>query len=108
MTARCSPPWPARSPWPSPSMLRRRTMTGPSTGSFQTPVYTVFPCHCTFLGMPTLTETSLPTGSPRLDQRLAAVDLQGHTSQERVCHREQHGSRDVVRGSDSSGRVVGG
>ena len=37
---------------------------GPSTGCFQTPVYTVRPLHATFRGSPTLTETSVPTCSP--------------------------------------------
>src|SRR4051794_25646250 len=61
MTARISPPWPARSPWPSPSMFRRRTMTGPSTGCFHTPVWTVRPRQATSRGRPTFTDTSRPT-----------------------------------------------
>ena len=35
-------------------------MTGPSTGAFQTPVYTERPRHGTSLGMPTLTALSIP------------------------------------------------
>src|ERR1700722_7558084 len=114
MTARCSPPWPPRSPWPSPSMLSRRTMTGPSTGVFQMPVYTVLSRHCAFLGMPTLTETSLPMcllGDQNLwkslGQRFAAVDLERHAGHESVGHREQHRVGDVIGGSDSPSRVAG-
>src|SRR4051812_22650131 len=42
-------------------MLSRRTMRRPSTGSFHIPVYTVLPCHSTFLGRPTLTDRSCDT-----------------------------------------------
>src|SRR5215469_6610635 len=56
MTARCSPPWPARSPWPSPSMLSRRTMRRSVTVDFQTAVWTVAPRQETSRGRPTLTE----------------------------------------------------
>src|SRR5690348_1657943 len=59
-TARFSPPCPARSPWPSPSMFSRRTWLGPSTEYFQTPVCTVFPCQVTSFGRPTLTERRRP------------------------------------------------
>src|ERR1700674_2363989 len=111
MTARCSPPCPARSPWPSPSRLSLSTMTGPSTGSFQMPVCMILLCHCTSLGIPTFTETSLatvsPRGSPRLGQRFAAVDLQRHTGQEAVGHREQHCVGDVVGRPDSPGGIGG-
>ena len=55
-------PCPARSPCPSPSTLSFRTRRGPSTGSLNTPVNTVLPCHGTSLGIPTLTERSLPAG----------------------------------------------
>src|SRR4051794_24255014 len=41
-------------------MLRRRTMRGPSTGAFQTPVWTVRPCQATSRGSPTLTESRRP------------------------------------------------
>src|ERR1700722_2011625 len=59
MIARCSPPWPRRSPWPSPSRLSRRAKIRPGTGAFQTAVRTVLPCHATSLGSPTLTETTM-------------------------------------------------
>ena len=41
---------------------RLRTRRGPVTGSLKTPVKTVFPCQGTSFGMPTLTDTSVPTG----------------------------------------------
>ena len=47
MIARCSPPWPRRSPWPSPSRFSRRATIRPVTGVFQTAVRTVLPCHAT-------------------------------------------------------------
>ena len=56
---------PARSPWPSPSTLSLRTRRGPVTGSLNTPVKTVFPCHGTSFGMPTLTDSKVPTRSAR-------------------------------------------
>ena len=62
-TARCTPPWPSRSPWPSPSMFSRRTMRRPSTGDFQIPVWTVTSCHGTSIGSPTLTETNVATAA---------------------------------------------
>src|SRR6478736_6582636 len=40
-------------------MLSRRTIRGPVTGLFQTPVCTVRPRHGTSLGRPTFTETSV-------------------------------------------------
>src|SRR5215475_10656125 len=63
-TARCSPPCPARSPCPSPSMFSRRTMRGPSTARFHTPVCTPRPRQVTSCGSPTLTATSVAV--PRL------------------------------------------
>ena len=39
-------------------MLRRRTIAGPCTGYFQTPVCTVLPCQDTSFGMPTFTEAA--------------------------------------------------
>src|SRR6266568_2484092 len=60
-TARCSPPCPARSPCPSPSIFSRPTSRGPSTGRFHTAVCTVWPCHATSCGMPTFTDSKLPT-----------------------------------------------
>ena len=62
-TARCSPPWPARSPCPSPSTFSLRTRRGPATGSLNTPVNTVRPCQGTSFGMPTLTDSSFPADS---------------------------------------------
>src|SRR5512135_3181095 len=41
-------------------MFSRRTRLGPSTGLFQMPVCTVFPCQVTSRGRPTLTERSCP------------------------------------------------
>src|ERR1700757_733688 len=58
MTARFRPPWPAKSPWPSPSILSFRTMTRPGTGLFQMPVWTVLPRQLISRGKPTLTDTS--------------------------------------------------
>src|SRR3954454_188462 len=52
------------SPWPSPSTLSLRTRRGPLTGSLKTPVNTVFPCQGTALGMPTLTDRSVPAAPP--------------------------------------------
>src|SRR4051794_38004622 len=43
-------------------MLSLLTRRAPATESLKTPVNTVFPRHVTFLGMPTLTDTSVPTG----------------------------------------------
>jgi len=45
----------------SPSMLSRRTRREPVTGSLKTPVKTVRPCQGTSFGMPTLTDSNLPT-----------------------------------------------
>src|SRR5215475_9056029 len=42
-------------------MLSFRTRRGPSTGSLKTPVKTVLPCQDTSFGMPTLTESNVPT-----------------------------------------------
>ena len=42
-------------------MLSLRTRRGPATGSLNTPVKTVFPCQATSFGMPTLTDTNVPT-----------------------------------------------
>src|ERR1700758_2738926 len=64
MTARFRPPWPAKSPWPSPSILSFRTMTRPGTGLFQMPVWTVLPRQLISRGKPMLTDTSRPTISP--------------------------------------------
>ena len=50
----------ARSPWPSPSMLSRRTIRGPSSRCFHTAVRTVRPCQVTSRGRPTFTESKLP------------------------------------------------
>lgn len=44
-------------------MLSRRTITGPCTGYFHTPVKTVRPCHGTFFGIPTFTESNDGIGS---------------------------------------------
>ena len=42
-----------------------RTIRGPATGRFQTPVYTVRPFHATFFGRPTFTDTKVAmTGDP--------------------------------------------
>src|SRR4051812_38046311 len=43
-------------------MLSLRTRRGPVTGSLKTPVKTVFPCQGTSFGMPTLTDSRVPTG----------------------------------------------
>src|SRR4051794_17757469 len=43
-------------------MLSLLTRRAPATESLKTPVNTVFPRHVTFLGMPTLTDTNVPTG----------------------------------------------
>ena len=64
MIARCSPPWPRRSPWPSPSRFSLRAKIRPVTGFFQIPVRTVLPCHATSRGSPTLTETTTPIMEP--------------------------------------------
>src|ERR1700758_1700752 len=64
--------------------------------------------------MPKLTETSLPPVSPpgsrrpNPGQRFATVDLERHTGQESIGHREQYGIRNIVRGSDSPYRIAGG
>ena len=39
-------------------MLSRRTICGPVTACFHTPVYTVLPCQDTSFGIPTLTDNS--------------------------------------------------
>src|SRR5262249_6486967 len=39
-------------------MLSRRTIRRPSTGAFQTAVWTVFPCHSMSRGRPTFTESN--------------------------------------------------
>src|SRR6476646_2433732 len=57
-TARCSPPCPARSPWPSPSRFNRPTRQRRDTGSFQIPVCTVRPFHAMSRGSPTFTDNS--------------------------------------------------
>src|ERR1700755_1875294 len=100
MTARCSPPCPARSPWPSPSMLSLRTITGPSTGVLQIPVCTVLPFHATSFGRPTLTDTSLAAMASPSGQRFTTVDLQRNTGQEAVRHGEQHGIGDILCRAD--------
>ena len=41
-----------------PSILSRRAIRGPRTGSFQTAVWTVLPCHAMSRGSPTLTESN--------------------------------------------------
>src|SRR5579875_2498402 len=45
-------------------MLSFPTRHGPDTGSLNTPVKTVRPCHGTSLGIPTFTDTNVPTGWP--------------------------------------------
>src|ERR1700757_5152592 len=40
-------------------MLSRRTILGPTTGVFQTPVKTVLPRHSTLRGRPTFTEVKV-------------------------------------------------
>jgi hypothetical protein len=57
------------SPWPSPSIFRRRTSAGPSTGRFHTAVCTVRPFQARSCGMPALTESKRPAG------RLATIRL---------------------------------
>src|SRR6478672_4535425 len=57
-TARCSPPCPARSPWPSPSRFSRPTRQRLGRGSFQIPVCTVRPFHSMSRGSPTFTDSS--------------------------------------------------
>ena len=74
MIARCSPPWPARSPWPSPSRFSLRAKIRPVTGFFQIPVRTVLPCHATSWGSPTLTETTTPVMEPPV-AHLSSVQL---------------------------------
>jgi hypothetical protein len=44
-------------------MLSLRTIRGPFTGSFQTPVCTVLPCQVTSFGIPTLTDSSVDDSS---------------------------------------------
>src|SRR5436305_2080108 len=41
-------------------MFSRRTMLGPSTGAFHTPVCTARPCQATSCGRPTLTDINRP------------------------------------------------
>src|SRR3954464_2608329 len=43
-------------------MLSLRTRRGPGTGCLKTPVKTVFPCHGTSFGRPTLTDSRVPAG----------------------------------------------
>src|SRR5436305_6885165 len=45
-------------------MFSLRTRRWPLTGSLNTPVKTFFPCQVTFFGIPTLTDTSVPTDWP--------------------------------------------
>src|SRR6478752_6174695 len=45
-------------------MLIRRTIRGPSTGSFQIAVRTVRPCHATSRGPPTFSDSSRPVIAP--------------------------------------------
>ena len=45
-------------------MLIRRTIRGPSTGSFQIAVRTVLPSHATSRGPPTFTDSSRPVIAP--------------------------------------------
>ncbi|GLW11675.1 hypothetical protein Misp01_68030 [Microtetraspora sp. NBRC 13810] len=40
-------------------MLSRRTIRGPVTACFHTPVCTVFPCQDTSFGIPTFTDSNL-------------------------------------------------
>jgi hypothetical protein len=44
-------------------MLSRRTIAGQDTGAFHTAVYTDRPRQRTSLGMPTLTDLSVPTSA---------------------------------------------
>jgi hypothetical protein len=50
-------------------MLSLRTIRGPATGSFQMPVWTVFPCQATSFGIPTLTDRSDAIHIPPHDGR---------------------------------------
>src|SRR5215469_9178676 len=78
MTARCSPPCPARAPWPSPSIFSRRTIASPDTGRFHMPVCTVLPCQDTSFGRPTFTETSTGISAGEFaGEALDAVDEAG-------------------------------
>src|SRR3954454_7739679 len=55
-------------------MLSLPTRRGPATGSLKTPVSTVFPCHGTSFGMPTLTDSRVPTGCAASWTGLSCVD----------------------------------
>src|SRR3954471_13572142 len=67
-------------------MLRRRTMRGPVTGLFHTPVCTVRPRHGTSLGTPTLTDTSVATLTTLLE---TVTGLPGRLTRRGTVHRRR-------------------
>jgi hypothetical protein len=74
--------------------LSVRTVLGPSTARFHTPVWTVRPRQATFRGIPTLTATSFPTAweglaEPGADQSAVTV-LSMRARRRRQLHHE-HG-----------------
>jgi len=69
MIARCSPPWPLRSPWPSPARFSRPALTRPWTGCFQIAVRTISPRHGMSRGVPTFTETTILMEAQCKDRR---------------------------------------
>src|ERR1700722_5795908 len=93
MTARFTPPWPPKSPWPSPSILSLRTMRRPGIGLFQMPGWTVLPRHVISRGKPMLTDTSRAANSPPnpLPTCHQPFGLPTKTSRMlRVCHRRKN------------------
>src|ERR1051325_9742709 len=64
--ARCSPPCPARSPWPSPCRFNRAARQRPCTEFFQIAVCTMRPFHSMSRGSPTFTDNSRVISLPNL------------------------------------------
>src|SRR3984885_11071575 len=79
--ARCSPPCPARSPWPSPSRFNRAARQRPLTGHFQIAVCTMRPFHSMLRGSPTFTDSSRAMSPPfGADILYTSVFCQPHSS----------------------------
>src|SRR3954452_24660104 len=93
-------------------MLRRRTMLGPVTWLFQTPVWTTRPRQGTSAGMPTLIDkrgagTVLPSIRLLPEQLLATFDVVGRARHRRVAHQMHRKGRHVVRPDHASDRQRG-
>ena len=97
------PTVPPGSPWPSPSRFSVRAMTGPATGDFQTPVWTVRPRQATSRGIPTLTETVCRPTCPPEYTRSFTVGCAGS----RTVSGSPHASAPVARRSTAPARCAG-